>query len=76
MFNEFNRFLIHPINEIFFIAKFVFFEIQPTNRLVSEYIGPEVGSVTNAFDFASDFCVKPYIRRANFKFRVVIFVAG
>ncbi len=75
-FEELHGFQIQSISQVLIVAKTILGQIEPADTLITENVGPEVGSVPDTFDLAADIPAEAVIGRSNFKLGIVMSVAG
>ena len=74
--NEVDCFDVHAIHQELVVPQPLLGNIDPANRLIAKDIGPEVGTISDAFDFAAKIPREAMVGRLHFVLGFVILVAG
>ena len=74
--NKLNCFLVHAVDEKLIRSHLVVRNVEPTNGLLSEYVGPEVGSITDSFYLTGKVPLKTMVHGFNLMGSRVVFVPG
>ena len=72
--DKINRFQIEPVGQVLVFSHAIIWYVKPSNGLRAEDVGPEIGAVAHAFDFAPSIPAEAVIGRANLEFGTLILV--
>ena len=72
--DKINRFQIEPVGQVLVFSHAIIWYVKPSNGLRAEDVGPEIGAVAHAFDFAPSIPAEAVIGRANLELGTLILV--